>query len=242
MPGARACVFYLGLVLSTLVATPITFILLAVPYPARFRLASNWARFNLWWLRITCGVTAEITGREHIPDRPAIIVSKHQSAWETLAIQLLFPPQAWILKRELLWIPVYGWGLATMRPIAIDRARGTRALRQVVRQGSAALQAGLWVVIFPEGTRSAPGERKKYHPGGGLLAEKSGCPVVPIAHNAGCFWPRNSFRKRPGAVRMVIGPAISPRGKKAGAINREAEEWIEDTVAALPGIPPDPDD
>ena len=230
----RSSLFCLGLVGSILIAVPITFILLAVPFPLRFRLVSNWARFNLWWLGVTCGIKAEIRGLDNIIDQPAIIMCKHQSTWETLVIQLLFPPQVWILKRELLWIPIYGWGLATMKPIAIDRSLGVRALRQIVRQGIERLNAGLWVVVFPEGTRIAAGKRQKYHPGGGMLAEKSGFPVVPIAHNAGYLWPRNSFLKWPGTITMIIGSPIQPQGKKAARITREVEEWIEATVAALP--------
>ena len=234
MPYIRSSIFLLGMVISTLIAVPITIILLALPFPLRFRLVSNWARFNLWWLHTTCNITPEIEGLENIIDQPAIIMCKHQSTWETLVIQLLFPPQVWILKRELLWIPIYGWGLATMRPIAIDRSLGVRSLRQIVRQGVERLNSGLWVVVFPEGTRTAPGERQKYHPGGGMLAEKSGCPVIPIAHNAGYLWPRNSFLKWPGTIRMVIGAPVQTRGKKAAQITREVEEWIETTVAALP--------
>ena len=230
----RSSIFLLGMVISTLIAVPITFILLAVPFPVRFRLVSNWARFNLWWLHTVCNISPDIEGLENIIDQPAIIMCKHQSAWETLVIQLLFPPQVWILKRELLWIPIYGWGLATMRPIAIDRSLGVRSLKQIVRQGVARLDAGLWVVVFPEGTRIAPGKRQKYHPGGGMLAEKSGRPVIPIAHNAGYLWPRNSFLKWPGTIRMVIGTPIETREKKAAQITREVEEWIETTVAALP--------
>ena len=230
----RSSIFLLGMVISILIAVPITFILLAVPFPIRFRLVSNWARFNLWWLHTVCNITPEIEGLENIIDQPAIIMCKHQSAWETLVIQLLFPPQVWILKRELLWIPIYGWGLATMRPIAIDRSLGVRSLKQLVRQGVERLNAGLWVVVFPEGTRIAPGKRQKYYPGGGMLAEKSGRPVIPIAHNAGYLWPRNSFLKWPGTIRMVIGAPVHTRGKKAAQITREVEEWIETTVAALP--------
>ena len=234
MPYIRSSIFLLGMVISTLIAVPITIILLALPFPMRFRLVSNWARFNLWWLHTICNITPEIEGLENIIDQPAIIMCKHQSTWETLVIQLLFPPQVWILKRELLWIPIYGWGLATMRPIAIDRSLGVRSLKQIVRQGVERLNAGLWVVVFPEGTRIAPGERQIYHPGGGMLAEKSGRPVIPIAHNAGYLWPRNSFLKWPGTIQMVIGAPVQTQGKKAAQITREVEEWIETTVAALP--------
>ena len=230
----RSALFLLGMGISTLIMVPIALLLLAAPFPLRFRLVANWARFNLWWLGVSCGVKADISGQEHIIDQPAIIMCKHQSAWETLMIQLLFPPQVWILKRELLHIPIYGWGLAAMKPIAIDRASGVRSLKQLVRQGLERLHAGLWVVVFPEGTRLAPGVRQKYHPGGAMLAEKSGCPVLPIAHNAGYLWPRNSFLKRPGVIRMVIGPPIPTQGKKATQIIRETEDWIEATVASLP--------
>ena len=226
--------FILGMVISTLIAVPVTLFLLAVPFPLRFRLVSNWARFNLWSLGVTCRIKAEIEGLENITDQPAIIMCKHQSTWETLMIQILFPPQVWLLKRELLRIPIYGWGLATMKPIAIDRSLGVRSLKQLVRQGKERLDAGLWVVVFPEGTRLAPGVRQKYHPGGALLAEKAGYPVIPIAHNAGYLWPRHSFLKRPGTIRMVIGPPIQSGGKKAAQILRETEEWIETTVASLP--------
>ena len=230
----RSSLFSLGLVVSILIAVPITLLLLAVPFPTRFRLVSNWARFILWWLRVTCRIDADIEGLENIGDQPAIIMCKHQSTWETLVIQVLFPPQVWILKRELLRIPIYGWGLATMQPIAIDRSLGVRSLKQIVRQGTERLNAGLWVVVFPEGTRIAPGKRQKYHPGGGMLAEKSGYPVIPIAHNAGYLWPRNGFLKRPGTIKMVIGAPLQSRGKKAAQITREAEEWIEAAVADLP--------
>lgn len=159
---------------------------------------------------------------------------KHQSAWETIALQLEFPAQVWVLKKELLWIPIYGWGLAVMHPIAINRSSAVKAMRQIVSQGCARLKEGLWVVIFPEGTRVAPGEKGKYLPGGGMLAEKSGYPIIPIAHNSGYFWPKSSFRKWPGTIKMVIGPAIETEGKSASEITRETEAWIETTITKLP--------
>ncbi|HLS87465.1 MAG TPA: lysophospholipid acyltransferase family protein, partial [Burkholderiales bacterium] len=163
----------------------------------------------------------------------AVILSKHQSAWETLAFQLFFPPQVHVLKRELLWIPFFGWGLALMSPIAIDRARGVAALRQIARRGRKRLAQGFWVVVFPEGTRVPPGERRPYQLGGAWLAADSGAPVVPVAHNAGLFWPRNAFVKRPGTVTVRIGPTIDPAGRDAQTINRLAEEWIEKEQARL---------
>lgn len=230
----RATLFYLGLAAATPVFTLLGLVLLAAPFRLRFATVSRWAAFNLWWLRRTCNLGFEVVGRENIPARAGIILCKHQSAWETLALQLVFPAQAWLLKRELLWIPIYGWGLATMNPIAIDRSAGVRALRQLVRQGRERLESNIWVVIFPEGTRVAPGRRGTYQPGGGLLAAETGRPVIPVAHNAGWFWPRRSFRKHPGHIRMVIGPPIASDGRSAKEITALAEEWIESTVAGLP--------
>jgi 1-acyl-sn-glycerol-3-phosphate acyltransferase len=163
------------------------------------------------------------------------VLSKHQSAWETLAFQEIFPPFVFILKRELLWIPLFGWGLALLKPIAIDRDAGRRALDQVVSQGRARLEQGIWVVVFPEGTRVAPGHRRRYKSGGAALAAETGYPVVPVAHNAGVFWPKRSFIKKPGTIRVVIGPPIPTKGKSADEVLDQAEEWIEQTMARLEG-------
>lgn len=230
----RATLFYLGLAAMTPVFTLLGLLLLPTPFRLRFAAVSRWAAFNLWWLRLTCNLSFEVVGKENIPEQAAIILCKHQSAWETLALQLVFPAQAWVLKRELLWIPIYGWGLATMNPIAIDRGAGVRALRQLVRQGRRRLEKNIWVVIFPEGTRVAAGQRGIYQPGGGLLAAETGRPVIPVAHNSGWFWPRKSFRKHPGHIHMVIGPPIASAGRSAKEITALAEEWIESTVAVLP--------
>lgn len=231
----RSLLFYFGMVLSTLVFVPLSILLYPLPFNLRFKIISRWAVFNLFWLRICCGLNYVIEGEENIPsDGAAIIMCKHQSAWETLVLQFVFPPQVWILKRELLWIPIYGWGLAAMDPIAIDRGSASKALRQIVEQGCKRLEQGLWVVIFPEGTRTRAGEKHKYQPGGGMLASKSTRPVIPVAHNSGYFWPRNSLLKWPGTIHMVIGPLIQSEGKSAKQITRECEEWIESTVARLP--------
>ncbi|MBI1196169.1 MAG: 1-acyl-sn-glycerol-3-phosphate acyltransferase [Gammaproteobacteria bacterium] len=213
------------------------FALLTFPFPfsVRYACISQWARFNLWWMGVTCGLTFEVEGREHIPHEAAIIMCKHQSAWETLALQRVFPPQIWVLKRELLRVPFFGWGLAMLEPIAIDRAAGKVAIKQLVDQGRERLAKGRWVVIFPEGTRVAPGHKGRYGIGGAMLAAKSGYPVVPVAHNAGEFWPRRGFLKHPGVVRMVIGPVIRTEGRSAGDINEEVERWIETTVARISG-------
>ena len=160
---------------------------------------------------------------------------KHQSAWETIALRALLPPrQTWVLKRELLWIPIFGWALAMARPIAIDRKSGRAAARKLIAEGTDRLERGHCVILFPEGTRVAPGHRGKYHIGGALLAAASGYPVVPIAHNAGVFWARRSIRKYPGTIQVVIGPPIPTEGLSAAQITRRVEQWIEKTVAELP--------
>jgi 1-acyl-sn-glycerol-3-phosphate acyltransferase len=208
------------------------FALLAIatfPLPplTRYRVITLWSRLVVRCAQWLCGIRYRVLGRERIPGAPFIILSKHQSAWETLAFQLIFPPQVWVLKRELLRIPLFGWGLAMLSPIAIDRGSGPRALRQMLEQGRDRLARGFCVVIFPEGTRTAPGERREYHPGGAWLAAQTALPVLPVAHNAGSVWPRNSFLKRPGLVTVSVGEPIAPQGLTPQQLNARAEEWIE---------------
>lgn len=222
--------------ISLLAFAPLSVLTFPFPFKARYLFITQWARFNLWWLEKTCRLSYQVSGRENIPASNAIILCKHQSAWETLALQRIFPPQIWLLKRELLWIPLFGWGLAMLEPIAIDRKAGKKAMRQLLEQGAARLQAGRWVVIFPEGTRMAPGKKGRYAPGGALLAENSGFPVVPVAHNAGEFWPRRGFIKRPGVIQVVIGPVIASKGKSAAEINAATEEWIENKMREIADI------
>ncbi len=229
----RSSLFAVGMWVSVLVIAPLA--LLTFPFPFRYRYAfiSLWARFNLWWLKLSCGLGYRVEGRENIPAESSIILSKHQSAWETLALQEVFPPQVWVMKRELLRVPFFGWGLAMLEPIAIDRSAGKKAMRQLVEQGTAALQRGRWVVIFPEGTRIPPGKRGRYAFGGATLATASGRLVVPVAHNAGEYWPRRGFLKRPGTIRMVIGEPIVTAGRTAAEVNREVEDWIEARMAEI---------
>lgn len=233
----RSSLFTSGFVLSTLVYAPIALFAFPLPYLGRYQVVIQWTRFNLWWLKKTCRLDFEVRGLENIPSSPSIVFAKHQSTFETLALQLLFRPQAWVLKRELLWIPFFGWALAMLRPIAINRKSGRRAVKQVVDQGRQRLEEGAWVIVFPEGTRVAPGVRKRYLMGGAILAEKTGFPVVPVAHNAGEFWPRRGFIKRPGTVCMVIGAPIESKGRRAAEVNQLAELWIEREVTSLSGRP-----
>jgi len=229
----RSLLFALGLVVSTLIFAPLSLLTFPLPYLARYRFITGWTRFNLWWLGRTCRLHHRFEGLENVPPRPAIVFSRHESAWETMALQYVFSPQVWVLKRELLWIPFFGWGLAMLRPIAIDRRSRRRAIEQIVEIGGRRLQEGCWVVVFPEGTRVAPGKKRRYRIGGAVLAEKSGAPVVPVAHDAGDFWPRRSFIKHPGTIRVVIGPPIQSTGRSAAEINSLAEHWIGTTMARL---------
>lgn len=202
------------------------------PVPGN-RIISHWARFNTWWLRVTCGLTYEVRGLENLPEEPCVIASKHQSAWETIAYQSFMPPLCYVIKRELLWIPVFGWGLACAHPISINRSEGSSALKSVVSQGKSRIDTGLSVCVFPEGTRTDVGVRVKHNPGAAILAVQAGVKVVPVAHNAGLYWKKNGFIKRPGVVQVRIGPAIESAGRKPRDLAVECENWIESESEAL---------
>jgi 1-acyl-sn-glycerol-3-phosphate acyltransferase len=203
--------------------------LLSFPFPlaTRYRLITQWSRIVVWAAEHLCGIRYRVLGREHLPATPSVILSKHQSAWETLAYQVIFPPQAMVLKRELLWIPFFGWGLAMLEPIAIDRKSGMRAMRRLLADGKDRLARGFWVMVFPEGTRMALGERGRYQPGGAAIAVHAGAPVVPVAHDSGRVWRKNAFIKYPGTITVSIGPALLPAGRNAAQLTQEAETWIE---------------
>lgn len=224
----RSLLFFLGM----LIISPIFSILIIVIAPftsgiTRSRMASYWAHCSLFWLKFTCNLDFEVRGRENIPNHPSIILCKHQSAWETIALQVIFPPQIWVLKRELLYIPIIGWAWMAMDTIPIDRSAGREALKKLVTYGKDRLAKGLWVVIFPEGTRIAPAARSKYHIGGAWLATHTQTTVVPVAHNAGLFWRKNAFLKYPGTITLSIGKPIETAGLKADALNQQVEDWIE---------------
>ncbi|NKC11287.1 MAG: 1-acyl-sn-glycerol-3-phosphate acyltransferase [Gammaproteobacteria bacterium] len=231
----RSTVFSLGLVIATLIFAPLAVMMFIAPYRMRYAFIIKWCHFNLWWLEVTCNVRCRVRGLHNIPKTPCIVLCKHQSTWETLALNLYFKPQVWVLKKELLWVPFFGWGLAMLDPIAIDRSAGRNAVEQVLSQGEERLKRGCWVVIFPEGTRTPAGTRRRYKTGGAKLAVHTGAPVVPVAHNAGDFWPRRTFIKTPGTVELSIGPPIDPQGLSAAQINERAEQWIETEVARIRG-------
>jgi 1-acyl-sn-glycerol-3-phosphate acyltransferase len=224
-------------VLALLVVTPPYALIALASFPlsrmARYWVISGWSRLVIRLSRAILRIDWRVEGREHLPQRPAVILANHQSAWETMAFQLIFPPQVHVLKRELLWLPFFGWGLALMSPIAIDRRRGHSALRFMAKRGRQRLEQGFWVVVFPEGTRVRPGEKRAYQIGGAWLAAASGAPVVPVAHNAGLLWPRYAFLKHPGTITVRIGPPIDPAGRDPATINSLAKTWIEEQQKAL---------
>ncbi len=231
---ALRSIFYT--LLQIIITLPYALIILA-SFPltplSRYRVTSGWAHIMLFLTRVICGVRYRVLGMENIPKTPSIVLSKHQSAWETLAFQQIFPPQVWVLKKGLLRIPFFGWGLAMTSPIAINRSSGKAALKQIVQQGKDRLKQGLWIVIFPEGTRVAPGKKGKYGIGGAWLATRTGVSVVPVAHNAGELWGKNSFIKRSGTITVSIGAPIDPAGMKANELNARVEAWIELEVARI---------
>ncbi len=229
----RSLLFYLGVLVLTPVFSMLAILLFPLNNVTRSRIASGWAYCTLFWLKLTCNLGVSVKGKEHIPNHPSIILSKHQSAWETIALQTIFPPQIWVMKRELLMIPFLGWAFMALAAIPIDRSAGREALKKLVAHGKDRLSRGLWVVIFPEGTRTAPGQRAKYHIGGAWLASHTQSTVVPVAHNAGRYWRKNSFKKYPGTIQVVIGPPIETAGLKPDEVNQRVESWIEAEMLSL---------
>lgn len=229
----RSCIF----ALIQLVITPVFAFISLLTFPlsrlTRYRVITTWSRLITRAATTVCGVRYRVIGAENIPREPCVILCKHQSAWETLALQTIFPPQVWVMKRELLWIPFFGWGLAMLSPIAINRGSGSKALRQMAEQGRERLDAGFFIVIFPEGTRVAPGQRAAYHPGGAWLTVKTGALALPVAHNAGECWRKNAFIKQPGLITVSIGKPISPTGLSAAELNKRVEDWIESEMPRL---------
>jgi 1-acyl-sn-glycerol-3-phosphate acyltransferase len=211
-------------------------ILLTVPFSfsIAYKISAIWCQVVLWMAKVFCGISYVVEGLEHFNKNQAVIVlSNHQSAWETLALRHILPTQVVLLKRSLVWLPVWGWALGSLKSIVIDRENQRAALRILLEKGTAYLNQGLWVIVFPEGTRTAAGEIRKFSAGGAMLAQKTGYPVIPVAHNAGDFWPRYSFLKYPGTIKVKIGPVIESKGRKAADINAEAESWIAQAIKEI---------
>lgn len=205
-----------------------------LPHRVRRYTAVPWVFMTIWLIKHVLGIDYRVLGRENIPDCPAVILAKHQSAWETVVLQQVFPLALFVWKKELRWqLPFFGWALAVIPMISIDRNAGRDALKQLAKQGSLRLSQGYPVVIFPEGTRTPPGEHSRFTIGGAHLGIKSGAPVLPVALNSGEFWGRNAFFKTPGTVTVSIGPAIDPKGLSAKEVNARAQAWMEAEMARI---------
>ena len=234
MTFLRSLVFMIVLIVTVIPYALCCVLWAPLPLAWRYRLTLGWPRLALWAATWILGIRYQTRGVEHLPDGPVILLSKHQSAWETLYFAAKLPRDAvFVYKRELHHVPFFGWSLALLSMIPIDRSKGRESFEQVVRIGSQRLAEGRWPVLFPEGTRTAPGEVGRYKQGGALLACRTGVSVVPVAHNAGECWPRNAFIKTPGLVTVSFGPALSPEGHSPATLNRAVRDWIEAEMRVL---------
>ncbi len=233
MTTLRNLLFLLFQLVVTPVYAAVFLLLFWLPRIPRYRIARSWCRVNLYAARALCGIHWRVIGEENIPATPHVILCKHSSTWETLALNLYFPPLSFVAKKELLRIPFFGWGFALSSPITIDRAAGRDAMVEMAEQGRQRFAQGFWIVIYPEGTRIRAGTRVRYKTGGTRLALALGVPVLPIAHNAGYLWPKGVLGKTPGTITMSIGKPIATAGREMPALTSAVETWIEDEVARL---------
>jgi 1-acyl-sn-glycerol-3-phosphate acyltransferase len=230
----RSLLFTVIMVIATPIWACVCFIAAPLPYTKRFYITTRWNVFIIWLAKVLCGIRYQVKGMENLIDAPVILLPKHQSAWETIFLLYSMPrPLVFVLKRELNFIPFFGWALALLRMIPIDRSKGKDAFAQVVVHGKQRLADGQWVIMFPEGTRIPVGKRGKYKGGGTRLAIEAKCPVVPIALNSGDCWPKNSFIKKPGLITVSIGKPISPEGLSANELMQQVENWIESEMRVI---------
>jgi 1-acyl-sn-glycerol-3-phosphate acyltransferase len=239
MQYIRSLIYFVLFVATTAVFGVIVLVsaLLPLSIQQRYVIPRAWGLLLTWLAGAVCGLTYVVEGQENLPKEPFVSLWKHSSTWDTFAQMFVVPPAAWLLKREVTWIPIVGWAVSTYRPIAINRSAGHSAVNQVVTQGRERLKAGMGVIVYPEGTRVAPGQTRKYGISGALLATETGASAVPIAHNSGYFWRRHSFLKKPGVIRVVIGPPIETKGRTAREVNEQAQQWIEAKVAEIVAQP-----
>ena len=221
----RSLLYFVGSIISVITITLCGLFFVFSPYSTRQKFLSQWAIFCIWWLKITLNITTRIIGQENVNKSPCVIISNHQSTWETLAFQTIFPAHTWVLKKELLWLPVFGWSLALLKPIIINRGDKLNAIKKVILQGSDRLNKGISVVVFPEGTRQPYNQLGDYQNGGAAIAKKTGYDIIPVYHNAGKIWPKGSFIKKPGVITIVIGEAISSSSMTSSGITEEIRNW-----------------
>lgn len=231
--GIRSTLFWPPFLLVIIVTALLLTLLMSAPLRIRIALIKNWINCSLGILKYICGLDYRIEGRENIPEHGFIVMSKHSSTWETIALQKFFDPMVWVVKKELTRIPFFGWGLIAMNAIALNRGTGRQAIKQLVNESRQRMDEGRILMLFPEGTRVPPGEKKPFKLGGAIVSEKTGYAVLPVAHNAGEFWPRHSWIKWPGTIRIVIGEPIYPEGRKADQIIAEVEQWITTTCEQI---------
>ncbi len=221
----RSLLYFVGSIISLILISFSGLLLIFASYPTRQKFLSQWAIFCIWWLKITLNIKTNVVGIENIINPPYIIISNHQSTWETLAFQTIFPAHTWVLKRELLWLPVFGWSLALLNPIIINRGEKINAMKKVIKQGADRLEKGISIVIYPEGTRQPYKKLGVYQNGGSAIAKKTGYSIVPVYHNAGKIWPKGSFIKKPGVITIVIGEAISQSNLKPSEVTENIRQW-----------------
>ena len=224
----RSLLYFVGSIISVITITLCGLFFVFSPYSTRQKFLSQWAIFCIWWLKITLNITTKIIGQENVNKSPCVIISNHQSTWETLAFQTIFPAHTWVLKKELLWLPVFGWSLALLKPIIINRGDKLNAIKKVILQGSDRLKKGISVVVFPEGTRQPYNQLGEYQNGGAAIAKKSGYDIIPVYHNAGKIWPKGGFIKKSGVITIVIGEAISSSTMTSSGITEEIRSWTLD--------------
>lgn len=227
MMKLRTVLFYLAWAVATGFWACFIIIMVVLPFRWRHRIATGWGDTTVWLLRLICGVKWHVTGREHLPNYPVVFAVTHQSTWETVFGPLLYRDQVWVLKRELLWIPFFGWAMALLYPIAINRRQRKQAMQQVIEQGRQRIARGFSVVMFPEGHRFPPDSPLVFKHGAARLAESLQVPIVPIAHNAGQFWPRRGWMHS-GTVQVEIGAPISPQDKSVNELTQEIEDWVRE--------------
>lgn len=232
----RSLLFYFGYAASALVFGTVSLFLWWLPISWRYAILLPWNHVVLGWLRLTCNIRVEVVdyNRQPLTSGPYVILSKHQTSWETLFLQTYFQPLSTILKRSLLFIPFFGWGIASLRPIGIDRSSPVKALRQVKTQGVDRLSRGFNLLIFPEGTRTQPGTQGKYARSGVEVAAAAGVKAIPVAHNAGECWPARSLRKYPGTIQVVIGRPVATVGRDSREVIAEVRDWIEEEIRRMP--------
>jgi 1-acyl-sn-glycerol-3-phosphate acyltransferase len=230
----RSALFLLFGVLTGVVATTLMMMLFWAPRAWPWWINVQYCSMILWAGGFFCGMKIVIEGEEHIPDEPCVVMIKHTTTLETYGHVPMFPRTSWVVKRELLWAPFFGWSMGLLfEPIAIERSAGTSSIKQVIRQGKERLANGVWVTVFPEGTRMPPGETRTYGVSGAALAKEANVLIRPVAHNAGDFWHRQQFVKRPGIVRFCIGPPISAQGRAPKETNLVVQDWVETKMGEI---------